>query len=102
MQKPLQRRHMLALIGQRQREELLDRIARLGAEPLQDRAAAAAGAKDLGVELEWRHVIGAGAQFRQSLRGRVHDEVAPGTFAQPVPQLLPLAAAMGDLKQLLF
>ena len=60
VQKALQGRYMLALVGERQGEEFVDRIGRLGAEPLQHRPSPVFGSQDLGIEFEGRHVIGAG------------------------------------------
>ena len=68
-QKPLQRRHMLALIGERQTEELLDRVFGLGAEAMQQRAASALGAEDFAIKLIGRDEIGAGEPGRKPIGG---------------------------------
>ncbi len=58
-QKALQRRHMLALVGEGETEEFVDRVFGLRSEAMQQRPPAAFGAKDLAIKLVRRHKIGA-------------------------------------------
>ena len=98
-QEALQRGHVLALVGERQGEEFLDRVGRLGPEPLEQRLSPTTGAEDLGIKLERRHEIGASEQLAQPLECRAHRLVFPGVAAQPAPQRR-LAAIIGEEKQL--
>ena len=84
-QKALQRRHVLALIGEGQREELLDRVFRLGSEALEQGAPPALGAEDLGVELVRRDEIGAGEEGRETFARFTRCGIGLGAAAQPVP-----------------
>src|SRR5579862_4169582 len=89
MEKALERDAMRALISERRCQELIERIARLAAEPRQHRLAALARPEDLGKELVRRHEIGARQQLAQ-LRGGTREKEALVAAAH---ELRPKAAA---------
>ena len=66
-QETLQRRRVLPLIGQGQRQELLDGVLCFGPEALEQGAPPALRTKDLSIELVRRDKIGAGEQSREPL-----------------------------------
>ena len=102
-QKSLQRGHVLALVGQRQREKLLDRIGRFRPETFEDRAppvvGPGAGPENFGVQLERRDEIGAGEQRAEALVSLPHRRLLARETAQAGPQPV-VAAIIGEPEQL--
>ena len=66
VQEALQRGHVLALMGEREGEKLVDRVGRLGSEPGQESGPTAAGAEQLGVELIGSLQVGSSAQLHEA------------------------------------
>ena len=67
VQKTLERRRVRAAVGQRERQELLDRVPRFRAEAAEQRRPPAARAQHLAVELERRHRVRSAAVGDQRL-----------------------------------
>ena len=85
MQEPLQRRHMLALVGEGEGEEFLDRVVGVVAQAFEHRAPPALGAEDVGVKLVGRHEIGAPPQFAQHFERAVELRIGSGAALQACP-----------------
>jgi len=96
-QEALQRAALGALILQRPRQQLIDRVSGLAAQPLQQVDAAAFGTERLGEEIERRDVVGALKPGRQPRMGS-------GEFLRTRPRavwiglrVLAIAALIGRL-----
>src|SRR6185312_14922055 len=86
MQKALQRGSMHALIGERQRQELVERILGLVAQPRESRAPATARAQYLGKKLIGRREIGARQQCAEELRRSGKKRMLANAPAQFAPE----------------
>ncbi len=98
VQETLQRRDVRAFVGEGEGEELVERIGRLGAEPAERRAPAAARRENIGEELVRRDEIGAGEERGELVGGVTQLLVLIRPAAQLVPQPT-IAAAVGEAKQ---
>src|SRR6185312_17021500 len=89
---------MHALIGERQRQELVERILGLVAQPRESRAPATARAQYLGKKLIGRREIGARQQCAEELRRSGKKRMLANAPAQFAPERA--LARVGKLKQL--
>lgn len=101
VQKSLQRRRMLAFVGDRQAEEFLDRVQGLGTEAVKERPTPILGAENFGVERIGRDKIGAAEPAGEPVRGPLQFRVLIGAGAQAIPQAF-VAAPMTECEQRLF
>src|SRR3546814_9994683 len=91
VQEALEGGRVVALVGERQGEVLVERIGGVGAEPRQQFFAAAPGAEQRRVELEGRDVVGPRGEIFQQAPRRAAGGILLRHLAKPLPESLAAA-----------